>query len=94
MMWLFRAMVPTPAAFSPCYMNIINIADVFVGEGRLLNLTEELRKYFDEKGWGPYFADCLAAPESEPHYSLPPLRFLKARKQRPTLQEKNKINEE
>jgi hypothetical protein len=34
---LLRAMVPTPAAFSPCYMNIINIADVFVGEGRLLN---------------------------------------------------------
>jgi hypothetical protein len=68
-------MIPSPAALVPCYMNIINIADVVVGEGLLLNLTEEMRKYFDQKGWGPYFADCFAAPEKEPHYSLPPLPF-------------------
>jgi hypothetical protein len=68
----FSAMVPTPAALVPCYMNIINIADVVVGEGLLLNLTQLLREYLDKMGWGPYFADCLAAPLKEPHYSLPP----------------------
>eukprot|EP01121_Diplochlamys_sp_Union-15-3_P022376 TRINITY_DN9498_c0_g1_i1.p1 TRINITY_DN9498_c0_g1~~TRINITY_DN9498_c0_g1_i1.p1 ORF type:complete len:638 (+),score=91.30 TRINITY_DN9498_c0_g1_i1:287-1915(+) len=57
-------------AIVPCFMNVINPIDVAVGQGLLLNITEEAKAFLDSLGWAKFIADCMAAPEQEPHYHL------------------------
>ena len=55
---------------SPCFMNLMNPIDVAFGEGIGLNLTEVAREVLDKLGMLEFIADCLAAPQTEPHYNL------------------------
>lgn len=67
-----KAVFSSRELLSPCYMNVINPADVAFGEGKLYNLTLKIREWADENRPGNNFIlDCVAAPSSEPTYPLP-----------------------
>ena len=52
-------------------MNIQNVADIWLGEGLVLNLTETLRNILDSMGFENNIADCIAAPHDEPQFTYP-----------------------
>jgi hypothetical protein len=54
---------------SPCYENIMNPADIALGEGIVADTTQALRNAL-----GSGAADCLAAPTSEPVFPQDNLR--------------------
>jgi len=56
------------ATLSPCFMNIIDPADVGFGEGLFYNATEQVYKYFKKYGWTDFVINCLVAPSVEPKY--------------------------
>lgn len=56
------------AALSPCFMNIIDPANVAFGEGIFYNVTAVAYEYFQKFGFTKFFSDCLAAPAEEPKY--------------------------
>lgn len=57
------------AALSPCYMNIIDPAQVIVGAGSIANFTAELGKKLRKAGFTGV-GDCLTIPEN-PEYPFP-----------------------
>ncbi len=58
---------------SPCYLNIINPADVALGEGTVNDLTRVLRDLVDG-GFAEPLGECVAAPETEPTFPQDDLR--------------------
>jgi len=56
------------AALSPCFMNIIDPADVGFGEGIFYNVTEIAYELFQKYKWTDFFSNCLVAPSVEPKY--------------------------
>ena len=68
---LDKAQALSLAAYSPCYMNVIDPAIVAFGEGQLHDLLEKIREWADERKPGSHFViDCLTAPLEEPTYPL------------------------
>ena len=63
--------VDAPA--SPCYLNIINPADVALGEGGLNNLARIVSE-FTEGNFLDSLGECLAAPAAEPTFPQAGLR--------------------
>jgi hypothetical protein len=59
---------------SPCYLNILNIADVATGEGPLEGGTQTLRALLDNPATGADVAECLGVPRSEPVFPMFGLR--------------------
>ena len=55
---------------SPCYLNVLSMADVGLGEGALANGTAMLRAVLDRPG----NAECLSVPPAEPTYPRDGLR--------------------
>jgi hypothetical protein len=58
---------------SPCYLNIINPADVGLGEGTVNDTTRILRDLVDG-GFLESLGECIAAPAEEPRFPQDDLR--------------------
>jgi len=58
----------------PCFMNVINPADIGFGTGLLFNFTLELQDYLEQHGHD-LLAECLTPPSSPPYYPLTPFPF-------------------
>ena len=56
----------------PCFMNVINPADVGFGDGVLLNATTALQDFLYQDGLD-LLAECLSYPPSEPVYPITPI---------------------
>jgi hypothetical protein len=55
------------APFSPCYLNVVNPADVAFGEGNLLDLSTAIADLANSIG-AAGVAECLTPPVAEPTY--------------------------
>ena len=58
---------------SPCYLNIINPADVGIGEGTVNDVARVVRDFLDN-GFAEPLGECLAAPSAEPTFPQDDLR--------------------
>ncbi|MDP2339859.1 MAG: hypothetical protein Q8O67_02790 [Deltaproteobacteria bacterium] len=58
---------------NPCYLNIINPADVGIGEGTINDTTRILRDLVDG-GFLESIGECVAAPSSEPTFPQDDIR--------------------
>jgi len=67
-----KAVFADRVLLSPCYMNVINGADVAFGEGPLFDLSLRVREWAEQNRPSPnWILDCVAAPLSEPFYPIP-----------------------
>jgi hypothetical protein len=64
--------VKAPA--SPCYLNIMEPADIAFGEGFWADSAGVIGQVLDALGLGSLVGECLAAPKAEPSYPPPGLR--------------------
>lgn len=59
---------------SPCYLNVLNLADIGMGEGIATDGGRALRSALDAAGMGDRYAECASEPASEPVYPPDGLR--------------------
>jgi hypothetical protein len=51
------------AQLSPCYLNMMNVADIGLGE--FAHLAVDIRKWLEKSQIGHLFGNCLAPPPTE-----------------------------
>lgn len=64
--------VKAPA--SPCYLNMMDAAEIAFGEGFWVDSTDTIKALLSFLGLGSFIGECLTAPSSEPSYPPPGLR--------------------
>ena len=59
---------PADHPLIPCYLNVLSMTDVGLGEGALNGATGMLRTILDNPASGGDAAECLAAPGTAPTF--------------------------